>query len=240
MFTSSEKSFGMKRKIFLLAVMILTLVFGNKISAAQSTTPQWIQNLPAAQNANQIFVVAQLGEKTTAWVSMHVKDSHGDWQQIMTTPGFIGRNGLGKEREGDNKTPVGVFKFDTAFGIAENPNCLIPYVQVDENFYWSGDWNCNYNKLVDIRDCPNLDTANSEHLVEYNPHYTYALNMGYNSECVVGKGSALFLHCFGTHKTWTGGCVAIPTEKMKFVLQNVTPDCVLVIDSLENLGGSID
>lgn len=228
------------RKIFTLAVMISTLIVGNNFAFAQSTTPQWIQNLPAAQNANQIFVVAQLGGQTTAWVSMHVKDLNGEWQQIMTTPGFIGKNGLGKEREGDNKTPVGVFKFDTAFGIAPDPGCQLPYLQIDENFYWSGDWNYNYNKLVDIRNYPYLNTENSEHLIEYNPHYTYALNMGYNAECTPGKGSALFLHCFGPIKTWTGGCVAIPTEKMKFVLQNVAPDCILVIDSLENLGGSID
>ena len=61
--------------------------------------------------------------------------------------------------------------------------------------------------------------------------------MGYNVECTVGRGSALFLHCFGPSKPFTGGCVAIPVDKMITVLQNVEPDCVLVIDSLENLGG---
>ncbi len=227
-------------KFAIVVVMILTLIVSSNIAAAQSTTPQWIQKLPAAQNANQIFVVAQVGEKTTAWVSMHVKDFNGEWQQIMTTPGFIGKNGLGKEREGDNKTPVGVFKFNFALGIAPDPNCLIPYVQVDENYYWSGDFNCKYNQLVDVREYPALDTAHSEHLVEYNPHYTYVLNMDYNAECTPGKGSALFLHCLGPIKPWTGGCVAIPVDKMKFVMQNVTPDCVLVIDSLENLGGTVE
>ncbi|MBQ9488125.1 MAG: L,D-transpeptidase family protein [Selenomonadaceae bacterium] len=228
------------RKLLILAVMILTFVTGINLAAAKSTTPQWIQRLPAAQNANQIFVVAQVGGQTTAWVSMHQRDINGEWQQMMTTPGLIGKNGLGKEREGDNKTPVGVFKFNRAFGIAPDPGCSIPYVQVDENYYWSGDFNCRYNELVDIRDYPNLDTANSEHLVDYNVHYVYCLNMGYNAENVAGKGSALFLHCFGPNKTWTAGCVAIPEEKMRFVMRNVNPDCVLVIDSLENLGGSVD
>ena len=183
-------------KFLTLAVMILTLIMGNNVAAAQSSTPQWIQRLPAAQNANQIFVVAQVGGQTTAWVSMHNRDANGQWQQIMTTPGFIGKNGLGKEKEGDHKTPVGVFKFNFALGIAPDPGCQIPYVQVDENYYWSGDFNCRYNELVDIRDYPNLDTANSEHLVDYNVHYVYCLNMGYNAENVAGKGSALFLHCF--------------------------------------------
>ena len=226
-------------KFLTLAVMILMLMFGNNLAAAQSTTPQWIQRLPALQNANQAVIVAQLGEKTTAWISMHARDLNGEWQQIMSTPGFIGKNGLGKEKEGDNKTPVGVFKFNYALGIAPDPGCQIPYTQIDENYYWSGDFNYKYNQLVDIREYPALDTTYSEHLIEYDPYYTYVLNMGYNAECTPGRGSALFLHCFGPIKPWTGGCVAIPTDKMKFVMQNVTADCVLVIDSLENLGGTI-
>ena len=227
------------RNLLTLAVMILTLIVGNNSVAAQNQTPQWVKNLATFHNANQLFIVAQVGEKTTAWVSMYEK-INGELQQIMTTPAFIGKNGLGKEREGDEKTPAGVFHFDKAFGIAPNPGCKLPYTQVDENFYWSGDWNFHYNELVDVRDYPDKKFVDGEHLVEYNPHYTYCLNMSYNADCTPGKGSALFLHCFGPVKPWTGGCVAIPVDKMKFVMQNVTPDCVLVIDSLVNLGGTVE
>ncbi|MBR5912762.1 MAG: L,D-transpeptidase family protein [Selenomonadaceae bacterium] len=226
-------------KLLIFAAMLLTLIVGSNFAAAQSTTPQWIQNLPAAQNVNQIFVVAQIGEKTTAWISMHQKDANGEWQQIMTTPGFLGKEGLGKTKEGDAKTPVGVFRFNRAMGIADDPGCAIPYLKVDENHYWSGDTNYKYNQLVDIGEYPNLNKEDSEHIIDYNPHYTYALNISYNESGTPGLGSAIFLHCFGPIKPWTGGCVAIPTEKMKFVMQNVQPECVVVIDTLENLGGTI-
>ena len=83
-------------------------------------SPQWVQNLPAAKTAKQLFVVGAVGT-TTAWVSLHEKNAQGQWQQIMSTPGFIGKNGLGKVQEGDNKTPVGTFHFTKAFGIAPNP-----------------------------------------------------------------------------------------------------------------------
>ena len=194
--------------------------------------------MPAAKNFEQMVIVAGLG-KTTAWISMHEKIS-GQWQQIMTTPGFIGRNGLGKTREGDEKTPVGTFKFDYAFGIKPDPGCAFPYVQVNEHHYWSGDWNFKYNQLVDVREAPkNFDGKNSERLVDYNPHYNYALNISYNADCTPGKGSALFMHCFGPAKPWTGGCVSLPEDKMLFVMQHVKPDCVCVIDSLKNLDGKI-
>lgn len=34
------------------------------------------------------------------------------------------------------------------------------------------------------------------------------------------------------------GCIAIPENQMRFVMQHVDPDCVVVIDSFDNLGGS--
>ena len=227
------------RKIFLAALFMMSFIFAIQANAQDfSETPQWIKNLPAAKTANQLLVVAGINQ-TTAWISFHEKDSSGNWQQIMTTPGFIGKNGLGKIKEGDNKTPVGTFVIDRAFGIAEDPGCAMPYTQVDENIYWSGDFNYKYNQWVDIRENPNLDKANSEHIIDYNPHYIYCLNIGYNKENIVGKGSALFIHCFDPAKPYTGGCVALPKDKMKLVMQTIRPGCIAVIDSLENLGGKI-
>ena len=167
------------RKIFFALALIVGLIFSaNQTQAAE--TPQWIKNLPAAKNASQILVIAQHGEKTTAWVSMHEKNSAGDWEQIITTPGLIGKNGLGKTREGDAKTPVGIFHFNKAFGIAPDPQCAIPYTQVDENIYWSGDVNYKYNQMIDIRDFPNLNKNDSEHIIDYTFEYQYALNISYN------------------------------------------------------------
>lgn len=226
----------MLKKILALMFLVSFLLIG-KVSAEES--PQWIKNLSVAKSANQLFVVAQVGEKSTAWISMHEKDSDGNWQQIMTTPGFIGKNGLGKTKEGDSKTPVGVFYFTKAFGIAPDPGCKISYTQVDENIYWSGDSNFKYNQMIDIKDFPALNKNDSEHLIDYNPQYNYCLNISYNENGTAGKGSAIFLHCFGDKKTWTGGGIEIPEEKMLFVMQNVKSDCVVIIDSLKKFGGKI-
>lgn len=225
------------RKIFLTLVAVMMFICQTAMAATPS--PQWVKRLPVAQTTDQMVVVAWL-QGTTAWISMHERNLNGDWEMIMTTPGFTGMNGMGKVKEGDHKTPVGTFYFDFAFGIAPDPGCAIPYVQINENHYWSGDWDYKYNQFVDIREAPaNFDTGNSEHLIDYNPHYLYGLNMGYNAECIPGKGSALFMHCFGTNKPWTAGCVGLPNDKMLFVMQHIRPGCACVIDSLNNLGGSL-
>lgn len=187
-----------------------------------------------------MFVVAAY-EGTTAWISMHEKDKSGNWQMIMSTPGFIGKNGLGKTKEGDGMTPVGTFSFNKAFGNSSDPGMKsFEYTKADSNTYWSGDVRdgMHYNELVSLKDYPDLDKESSERIADYPIHYQYCLNISYNAEGTPGKGSAIFLHVFGDRKPYTGGCVAIPLDMMRFVMRNVAKDCVVIIDSLENLGGS--
>lgn len=233
-FTAAIMLFGAGGKAFAATVnddVATTTMLGE--------SPAWVTQLPAAKDASQLFVVAAY-DKSTAWVSMHEKDADGKWQMIMTTPGYIGKNGLGKTKEGDGKTPVGTFGFNAAFGIADDPGCAIPYLKVNDHNYWSGDTRegMQYNKMVNIQDYPTLDKDASEHIVDYTRQYQYCLNISYNEACDTNAGSAIFLHCLGPCKPYTGGCVAIPENQMKLVMQHVKPDCKVVIDSLENLGGS--
>ena len=206
-------------------------------------SPEWVTRLPAAQDAEQLFVVAAMAmDRTTASISMHQKDADGRWKQILSTPGFVGKNGLcldADHAEGCAQTPVGVYRFNKAFGIAPDPGCAIPYLQVDDDIYWSGDPDYHYNEMVNINDYPGLVMDDSEHIVDYEYQYQYCLNISFNEDGTPGRGSAIFLHCFGPTKPYTGGCVALPENIMKLVMQNVREDCVVVIDTLENLNGEL-
>ena len=206
----------------------------------ETDSPEWVVNLPAAQNAEQLLIVAGMGmDKTAATISMHQKDADGNWKQILATPGFVGKNGLcadADHKEGCAQTPVGIYRFNKAFGIAPDPGCAIPYIQVDENTYWSGDPDRQYNQMVDIRDVPELVMDDSEHIVDYDYQYRYCLNISFNEDGTPGRGSAIFLHYFGPWKPWTGGCVSVPENIMKKIMQNVREDCVVVIDTFESLG----
>ena len=200
-------------------------------------SPEWITKLDQAADAEQLFVVAGIGP-TTATVSMHQKDENGTWKQIMTTPGYIGKKGLDKEKEGDAKTPTGTYHFNYAFGINDDPGCsAFSYQKVTEEDYWSGDQRegYSYNEMVSLKDLPDLDTENSERIMDYPYQYQYCLNISWNEDGTPGKGSAIFLHCLGPEKPYTGGCVAIPKDQMMTVMQNVDKDCVVVIDSLQKL-----
>lgn len=204
-------------------------------------SPEWVTKLDAAKDAEQLIVVAGV-DKTTAYVTMHEKDAEGTWKQLIATPGFIGLDGLGDANINDCYTPVGTFTIDKAFGIADDPGCQMEYTKVDDTYYWSGDprEGMHFNELVSIKDVPDLDTENSEHITDFDYAYQYVLNMGYNSECEYEKGFAFFLHCFRMNRTYTGGCVGVPENIMKYIMQHVKPGCKITIDSLENFGGDLD
>ena len=234
--------------LILSLITLLSLcapALGEELYASRQQTvdsPAWVAALPAAQDADQLFVVAALGmEKTTAYISMHQKDETGQWKQLLSTPGFVGKNGLCLDAdhvEGCGQTPIGVYRFNKAFGIAADPGCILPYVQVTEDTYWSGDQRegMRYNEMVDIKDYPDLMMDDSEHIVDYDFQYQYCLNISFNEEGTPGRGSAIFLHCLGPIKPYTGGCVAVPENIMKLIMRQAQPSCVVVIDLLENLG----
>ena len=234
--------------LILSLITLLSLcapALGEELYASRQQTvdsPAWVAALPAAQDADQLFVVAALGmEKTTAYISMHQKDENGQWKQLLPTPGFVGKNGLCLDAdhvEGCGQTPIGVYRFNKAFGIAADPGCILPYVQVTEDTYWSGDQRegMRYNEMVDIKEYPDLMMDDSEHIVDYDFQYQYCLNISFNEAGTPGRGSAIFLHCLGPVKPYTGGCVAVPENIMKLIMQQAQPDCVVVIDLLENLG----
>ena len=73
-----------------------------------------------------------------------------------------------------------MFLTAAVLGIADDPGCMMEYTKVDDSYYWSGDPEHNFNQLVSTKDVPELDTENSEHIVDYQ--YQYRLNLGYNSE----------------------------------------------------------
>ena len=210
---------------------------------AREVSPDWVETLAGAQedSVTQLLVVACDGmDKTTAVLTMHERTEDGEWEQILTAPAWVGRNGLcpdAERYEGCGMTPIGTYTFDLAFGTADDPGCAIPYTKVDKYKYWSGDMRegmC-YNKMVDIRELPGLDRRSSEHLLSNRNQYKYCLNISFNAEGTPGRGSAIFLHCAGRRTRSTFGCVAVPEKDMELIMQTVIPECVVVIDTREQL-----
>ena len=176
-----------------------------------------IITVQATEGSNAVI---KLFEKT-------VENGKTVWTETLDCPGIIGLNGLGKTKEGDNKTPIGDFGITTAFGIKENPGTVLPYLDVDEDTYCCGDENF-YNQMIDISEHPH-DCSDGEHIIDYSPEYNYGIFIDYNKECTPGLGSGIFLHCTGAN-TYTGGCIAVSEKDMVTILKALDENARIIID----------
>lgn len=162
-----------------------------------------------------------------AKIYMLSRKKNGKWKQILATNGRVGRNGAGKTREGMGKTPTGTFTMGRVFGIRSNPGCKLPYTQIRSEHYWVDDPSSRYyNKFVNSTKVT-PDWSSAEHLIDYSGAYDYAVAINYNSRCIPGKGSAIFLHCMTNGPT--AGCVSVPRSAMIKILKKLHADAKITI-----------
>lgn len=150
-----------------------------------------------------------------------------DKENVFSCDAVIGKNGYGKQKEGDLKTPLGTWKIGKAYGINDNPGTELEYTKITEDMYWCCNLESkNYNKLIYKKANDNIY---DEHLIEFPIQYEYLLDIGFNKEVKKGAGSAIFLHCWKDDKTPTAGCIAISRENMIKILQEITQDTIVKI-----------
>ena len=225
----------LKRFLILLGLSFI-LVGCNKRAVTEKVgeISSWVKDLDLAQTTTQIVAVVE--KEGNATVSLHTQNEEGVWIEVFSVEGRIGKNGLGKTKEGDKKTPTGVYKFNRAFGILPDPGIsALPYLQVDESHHWVDDSNSKYyNQLVSTKEVK-VDWTSAECLYEYTYPYKYVLVLNYNEGCIPGAGSAVFMHCPSERFGKTAGCIAIPEKNMKILMQLLREDCMIVIDSEDKI-----
>lgn len=157
------------------------------------------------QSLSQIIIVDS--DQTEAKIYLYEYTQEGIWQQNGDViAGYVGKNGTTKDKkEGDKKTPKGLYSMPLAFGICQNVESNIPFQVIRDTSYWVDDPASKYyNQWVEMNQCK--DWKSAEHLIEYSKQYEYAIVIDYNMNPIVpGNGSAIFLHC-GNRATV--GCVA--------------------------------
>lgn len=191
-----------------------------------------VEKLDAAQDADQLVLVVGTGmDSSRVLVAYLTRNQDGNWTEQFCVDGFCGYNGMAVDKkEGDRRTPVGTYQFVTNFGILPDPGSLLPYKQVDEFDFWVDDSESRYyNQMVSTKNVV-PDWKSAEPLAAVKPQYNYALALNYNTqERTAGKGSAIFLHGLHPWKTWTEGCIAIPEENVKLLMQQLGEGAKIVI-----------
>ncbi len=224
------------------ATLTTVAVVASVLVATGAATPGDASPRPVPARAAQVaaarppqVVTVKVRDRRTTYAVLEV------WSR--TTSGYVrvagpwqarvGRSGVGRAHEGSGRTPAGVFRLGTAFGVGtRDPGTRLGWFTAGSRDWWGSDVRApsTYNRHVRCAraSCP-FRTSHAEHLVDYPRAYRYAVLIGYNTppRVVVGAGSAFFLHV-GTGGP-TAGCVSLPASRVVRLLRRTTPGAVISI-----------
>ena len=206
---------------------------------------------PQLINCSQLIIVqAKSWNTCEATIQWFERNDHGAWEPVDEAfEVVVGKNGMApgrnllpaneivtdiaNKKEGDHKTPEGLFGFCFAFGYAKEKEVSFgwPYLQVDENFVGVDDpksfyYNCIVNKSV--LQTPDWNSAE----IMYRPDglYKWGLLIDYNfGPTIPGEGSQIFLHIWRGPGQGTEGCTAMPEDKMLALLRFMDPNKNILI-----------
>jgi L,D-peptidoglycan transpeptidase YkuD (ErfK/YbiS/YcfS/YnhG family) len=163
----------------------------------------------------------------------------------------VGRNGLGwgigliatddaqvrsgsdpVKREGDGKSPSGVFALGTAFGYASEPlqGLKMAYLNLTPSIECVDDpGSKHYNRIVD-RSVVAPDWNSSEHMRDAGEAYRWGVVIDHNGTVTgdtnapePGGGSCVFLHIWHSHDEGTAGCTAMSQTELETLLTWLDP-----------------
>lgn len=180
-------------------------------------------------NSNQIInVTASAEEPSKATVTCYSRsDSRSPWiKEIGPSPARIGRNGIAlpnDKKEGDGKTPSGLWPIGYAFGFAsEAPiKTRSPYRQLTSRDFWI---DFAPSPLYNMWFSGEIPQVSHEALHNLPIRYEVVLTTLYNTHPTIpAKGSAIFIHIWLSPSTPTSGCVSVSREDMLKILAWIDP-----------------
>lgn len=157
----------------------------------------------------------------------------GEW----TVPCVIGSGGLvpaHAKREGDKRTPIGVFPL--RYGLYDPVNCpslrdglSFPFVPMRDDMIWEEDAASPfYNRLLVADEGARPDERITRRRAERL--FDVVVPIGYNDAVAEPhRGSAIFIHAARPDGSGTAGCVAVPREHLEELARRLEPGMVIDI-----------
>jgi L,D-peptidoglycan transpeptidase YkuD (ErfK/YbiS/YcfS/YnhG family) len=170
----------------------------------------------------QLITVSSLGGVSARMQTFNLEN--GVWKLQKSYPAVVGLKGFaaeGEKKEGDKKTPSGVFELGQVWGYSEAFQTPMPYRLVTDEDKFIDDVNSKeYNTWVHGP----TSAKSFEKMRRKDSLYEYGLVINYNMRPIVpGKGSAIFMHIWQSKNAGTDGCVALEKRNLIEVLRWLEP-----------------
>lgn len=190
------------------------------------TTPDW----SAVQGRLQRFERAHVGDPWTAVgspIAIVVGKSGMGWGAGVFSTDDPAMRSLQDpiKKEGDGKSPAGIFTISSGFGYAAQPlpGWKMPYISLTASVECVDDSSSHfYNRIVD-RIAVSPDWHSSERMSQAGDAYRWGAVIDQNPTAIPYAGSCVFLHVWGGPDVGTSGCTAMPQEQLEPILAWLDP-----------------
>lgn len=206
--------------------------------------------LPAQQtpptpltHAQQLIVVTTRGWNEVPGTLQRYarRDTRASWQSVGTAvPIVVGRNGLGwgrgvhapikgdgpVKREGDGRSPAGIFTLASAFGYAPADSAQwlkLPYQRATSTYECVDDTSSRYYNQTLERATVAPDWHSSEIMRRVDNAYRWGVIVAHNMPARAAGGSCIFLHIWSGPTKGTAGCTAMAEPQLLAVMQWLDP-----------------
>lgn len=220
--------------VFALFVLLL---------AACASTPSRHAELPWSAAQQLVLVVTPDWDATHGTLRRYARLGR-DWREEgAAVPVMIGRSGAAwgvglhavqaegpQKREGDGRSPAGVFAIGTAFGYAPSATFDMPYRALDaEDYCIDVSGSPLYNRIVARRDVGADAVAGSTEPMRRDLHangddaYRVGFVVEHNPRGAADAGSCIFVHLWKSSDTPTSGCTALAEPPLRDLLAWLQP-----------------
>jgi L,D-peptidoglycan transpeptidase YkuD (ErfK/YbiS/YcfS/YnhG family) len=189
--------------------------------------PDWARLLPT-ETAQVVRTVSSRDHCRRVWCTVTQaweRDAEGEWARVREFRSTIGSRGWGKQREGDRRSPLGVFEIKVTFTTtASNPGRM-PWRQRRPTSIVSSAAGPHYNTWLEVRGVRsgNRPSMRSGWVLDYNH---VRLRPGVGPRPVPGRGSGIFYHTSKPGHRWapTAGCTQVgDPRQMRWLLTWLRP-----------------
>ena len=193
-----------------------------------------ITKIAIPHNSAQLIKITTKGWNTKNGIlQRYEKNREGDWIKVGKSIDIVlGRNGLGWglgvhttpknakyiKKEGDGRSPAGLFYFGNAFGY-DNFKIDFPYAKYSRTDHCVDDSkSAFYNTIIDSRKV-RKDYKSFEYMKLKNNLYKYGITVQHNPENIPQSGSCIFMHIKNRKGTGTAGCTAMSENSIVKILK---------------------
>lgn len=240
--------------IVMSTLMSTVILIGLIAPTSSQATPALLNEITDSDQV--VLVTADSWRATMGTVQVFEKKNKSWLAAQKSVKAYLGYGGLvpgDKRKQGTGTTPTGTYAFISAFGIKPDPGTKLSYTKVDNNDAWT--YNPKFPSTYNVFQTANKKWSGYGDFVEilstYGKPYNYSAVLDFNlptGKITTGanginrtdqsantvRGGGIFLHV--SNGTKTAGCIAIPEQAMKEILEWVDPkkNPVIVIQVEKN------